>query len=252
MKSSEPTYAALRAHDRRCRAMLADPECAGELLLVGMAMARSVDLGWPAPLGPDYRLKDVAAATYGPVRIYGDLALPAGPGWQERRYHVGEGPYRRLLAVLRSDIRRYTPTDSFRVACGRPRVRAEGLCGRPASPNHTKRLTDPSTGGRWWVGACSQTACKAWLAAVVAKNRDECAAHSVPVPAANVGGVLERHISEIDWWKLWRHLDDTWTPPPEAEPFRRPTLQLVLGGDVPDVEHVGRRPELVALEGGWR
>ncbi len=243
--------AAFRAHEHRCQAMLADPDCVGELLLVGLAMARSVDLDWPTPIGDGYRLKDVARAVYGNIRIYTDLALPATPGWQERRFHATSGAYQRLLAVLRADIRRYTPTDSSLVDCGRPRVRTDGTCGRPASPNHLRRLIDPATGERWWVGACSQTACKAWFAAVVEANRAECATHDVPVPAANTGGVLERHLPEIDWWKVWSHIDDKWSPPPEAEPFHRPRLQLILGDADVDPTPARPRPELVALKGGW-
>ncbi len=243
---------ALRGHDSRVRAMLADPDCCGELLLAGIALARAVDLGDPAPLGPTFSLRAVAKALYGPVRIFADLALPAGPGWQERRRSGAGGSYDRLLDVLRADIRRYVPTGTsfHQVACGRPRVRTKGLCGRSASPNHTRRLTDPLTGERHWVGACSQAACKTWLAAVIARNKEELVDHPPPVPPANTGGVLERHLPEIDWWPLWRCLDERWTPPPEADPFHQPKLQLVLGDDLPDLRPAAR-PALTVLRGGW-
>jgi hypothetical protein len=251
---STPSGPALREHDKRVRAMLADPDCCGELLLVGIAMARALDLGDPAPLGPAFSLKDVARTLYGPVRIIADLALPAGPGWQDRhRSGVGDA-YRRLLDVLHSDIRRYVPTDTpfGHVTCGRPRVRTDGACGRGASANHTKRLVDPLTGEKHWVGACSNTACKAWLAAVAVRNREELAAHPPPVPPANAGGVLERHLPEIDWWKLWSHLDERWTPPPEAEPFHPPKLQLVLcDPDPAPAATPAGRPALTVLTGGW-
>lgn len=249
---TDPSYTALRRHNERIAAMLADPDCVGELLLVGIALARGVDLNDPAPLGKEYRLGDVAAHLYGPVRYCADLALPMGPGWQERHRTSG-GNNRRLKDVLRADIRRYVPTGRafHSVACGRPRIRTAGLCDRNASPNHTHRLTDPATGERMWVGACNQTACKAWIAAVVANNREECAANNVPVPPANVGGVLERHLSEIDWWALYRWLDPTWTPPPEAEPFRKPTLTLVVGDDDDPEPAITARPTLTVMRGGW-
>lgn len=137
------------------------------------------------------------------------------------------------------------------VTCGRPRVRTEGTCGRNASANHTKRLIDPATGERMWVGACTNTACKAWFAAVLERNERELATNPPPRPPANTGGVLERHLPEIDWWAIYRHLDETWTPPPENETWHRPKLQLVLGEPEPAVMPA-ERPALTVLEGGWR
>ncbi len=74
-------------HQARVAGMFADPECVGELLLVGVALARGLDLGDPAPIGDAYSLRDIGMALYGQQEDFAgrDLVLPVGPGWQERR-----------------------------------------------------------------------------------------------------------------------------------------------------------------------
>lgn len=231
--------------------MLADPECVGELLLVGLAMARSVDLGDPG-FSDDGNMPMRVIAE----RVYGNRRLPSVmllPGWPR----CGADRASRVAALFREDRRRYDPDADQEerswhfVTCGRPMIRRDGLCDRNASDR--RRLTDPATGLRWWVGVCSQKACKQWFADLVERNRLELKANPPPVPSANAGGVLERHLPEIDWWKVWQHVDPKWTPPPEGRPFERPRLTLVVGDEGPEATTtLGVRPVLTVHEGGWR
>ena len=251
--AADPTYSALRAYDRRVAGMLADPECVGELLLVGIGMARSLDLGEP-PLTSSGSLPIVAIAK----QVYGHNWLPSSllyPNAQTKR--ADSNPYKRIRDVFRHDRRRYRPEDDTRwhmVTCGRPMVRRDGLCDKDAS--HKQRVIDPVTGFRQWVGACSNRTCRDWLADLVARNARELADNPPPIPAANTGGVLERHLPEVDWWAVWRSVDPTWTPPPEGRPFERPALRLVTFD--PDETYsddepvVTARLALVVHEGGWR
>ncbi len=249
---TEPTSAQFRTHDKRVRGMLADPECVGELLLVGVGMARCLDLG-DRPWRDDGHmdLPTIAYAVYGRNRLGMDMLLP------DRSAHGDTHPRRRVLDVFRHDRRRYSPRfDGDRgpgmAVCGRPMLRREGTCGRNASWDQQRRLTDPVTGKRHTVGACSQPKCRAWYADLLARNAAELKAHPAPVPAANTGGVLERHLPELDWWKIWAHVDKDWTPPPEGERFVKPTLTLLVGDpdETPVVE--ATPPALVVHEGGWR
>lgn len=135
-------------------------------------------------------------------------------------------------------------------------LRRDGLCGRDPSHDSQRRLTDPVTGRRHTVGACSQKACQAWFAGLLVRNGAELKAHPAPFPPANTGGVLERHLPELNWWKIWAHVDPHWTPPPEGDRFHRPTLTLVMApddeDDDPQVETTRERPALTVLPGGWR
>jgi hypothetical protein len=87
---------------------------------------------------------------------------------------------------------------------------------------------------------------------MLARNAAELKANPAPVPPANTGGVLERHLPEIDWWKVWTHVDKSWSPPPEGERFHKPKLTLVMGEPEENVVVEMRRPALVVHEGGWR
>lgn len=252
--TAEPTFAKLRAYNRRLAGMLADPECVGEVLLVGMAMGRSLDLddpGW----GDDgsMPMKVIAERVYGrrqlPPQILGTVHLSErGEIW----------PRQRIRSVFYADRRRYSPdVDGDRsfhmVTCGRPMLRRDGLCDRPAAWDQRRRLTDPATGQRRRVGACSQAKCRQWYADLLERNAAELKAHPAPQPPANTGGVLERHLPEIDWWAVWRHVDPGWTPPPEGQTFHRPKLTLLIADDHDDVPvTAAARPALVVHEGGWR
>ncbi len=218
------SHEALHRHTERIGRMLADPDCHGDLLIVGIVCARAVDLGQPEWEG--LTLNTIA-----------DLALTG----QERRWAI--------RTVIRDDIRRYKTTSNYwAVTCGRPMLRRDGLCGRNGT--HKKVVVDVVSGERTWIGACSNVACRAWLDAVAAENRRLVEEHPPPVPPANRGGVLDRHLPEIDWWAIWRHLDPKWSPPPEGNVWRRPTL-TVLVEDEPQPAATSR-PALTVLEGGWR
>jgi len=65
--------------------------------------------------------------------------------------------------------------------------------------------------------------------------------------AANAGGVLERHLPEINWWRHWRLLDPTWMPPPGLPPNRRGQIRILMNPDMPDPE--GRIPVDLLLPG---
>lgn len=243
----EPTTDALRAHERRIAGMLADPECVGELLLVGMAMARSVDLDDP-PWGVRMSLAPIAWSVYGRFWQSPSMLVP------DRTAHGHHHPCKRLLDVFRYDRRRYEPADSdnpWATFCERPMLRRSGVCGGSGSSGAW--LIDPANGLRSYVGACSQPSCRRWIARMVERNAAELAAHPAPVPPANRGGVLERHLPEIDWWKVWRGVAKDWTPPPEGRAFERPTLTLHVADDEPEALPTPPvRPVLRVLEGGWR
>jgi hypothetical protein len=249
-----PSIAQLRAHEKRIAGMLADPECIGELLLVGTGMARTLDLGDP-PWGDEghMQIRVIAERIYGRHRLHQPIL-----GASHYSDRGDTRPRRRILDVFYADRRRYSAdVDGDRgfgfVTCGRPMLRRDGLCGRNASYELQRRLTDPATGQRRTVGACSQPKCRAWFADLLDRNAAELKAHPAPVPPANTGGVLERHLPELDWWKIWAHVDKTWVPPPEGERFHRPTLKLVMTD--PDEVPVSApipRPALVVHEGGWR
>lgn len=251
---TDPTYAQLRAHEKRISGMLADPECVGELLLVGMGMARSVDLGDPPWEDGSMQMRVIAE------RIYGVRQLPSQIlGTAHIHDRADHRPKRRVQGVFRADRRRYSAeVDGDRgfgyTTCGRPMLRREGLCARSAT--NQRRLIDPATGQRRTVGSCSQPKCRAWFADLLARNAAELTAHPAPVPPANTGGVLERHLPEIDWWKIWAHVDSNWKPPPEGERFHRPKLTLLVAGedldDAPRVASRAERPALTVHKGGWR
>jgi hypothetical protein len=153
--TAEHPYAALRAHEQRIAGMLADPECVGELLLVGMAMARAVDLNDP-PFGEGLTLRTFGEMVYGRWRFHSaGLVLPSG-----MRVAGGNGAAR-VRDVVRADRRRYQPTDHhWAITCARPMVRRDGLCAKPAT--HYRRLTDPATGLRPYVGVCGNRLCRTW------------------------------------------------------------------------------------------
>jgi hypothetical protein len=247
---TDPTAEQLLAHDARLRRMLADPECVGELLLVGIGMARCVDLGDPPWAEDGYMdLREIAD------RIYGRRQLSSGNILGTIHYDRADiSPRKRIRGVFFADRRRYSAeVDGDRgfhgVTCGRPMVRREGVCGRNPAHDLRRRLTDPVTGQRRTIAACSQKACRAWFADLLARNAAELKQHPAPQPPANTGGVLQRHLPELNWTKIWARVDETWRPPPEGERFERPRLTLLHGDD--DTPVTVPRPALVVHKGGW-
>jgi hypothetical protein len=213
----------LRRHHERVAGMLADPHLYGDLLLIGILLARGLDIDDPA----GRCTQKIAEQVYGSTR----------DAW-------------RVDAVLLTDVRRYEPPwPAFgpRSVCQRPMVRREGPCGHDTS--NGAYLTDPATGEQTWMPACRRH--RDWLRLVVAANEAELAEHPPPRPAANAGGVLARHLPEMNWEKAWRRLRPDWTPPPEGAPYRRPALSLVTGSGTQAGHDPADRPALVGLPGGW-
>lgn len=200
------TYSALREYRKRIKAMLDDPECTEDLFGLGVALLDFAVL----------RIDDERS-----WRHYAEKAWGQVSGY-------------RINGVLRSDIRRYdavadaTERDPAR-RCGAPMVRRKGPCGQSAS--RRALLTDSLTGRKQWLAGCKRH--EEWFNAQVRADRQAVEeSPEVVRPAANVGGVLARHVPEIDWHALWVKLDPEWTPPPEAEPeivTVYPKLRLVLG-----------------------
>jgi hypothetical protein len=204
----------LAAYRKTVDGMWADPDLTGDLLAVGLYWAHRLHLDGVDSLST----KDTARAVLGASR--------------------------HLERVMRNDIRRYDPIADPRcqhrygLACEAPMIRREGLCGQPASRSHTD-LWDLDTGRRYYIARCGRHSdwarqqARANLAAweaIPALNR--------PVPPANTGGVLRRHLPELEWPTYWRSLDERWVEPPELEPFVRPTFTIVVSVDVepsPDV-----------------
>lgn len=202
---SDHTYSALKEYRKRIAAMLADPECTGDLFSLGVA------------------LLDFAILRN---RDHKNWAHYAEQVWdfRGRRYIHG---------VLRKDIRRY---DAIQDAderdparrCGAPMVRRQGPCGNSAS--RRALLTDSLTGRKQWIAGCKRH--EDWFNDRVRSNRADIEEIADAVrPAANAGGVLARHIPEIDWEAVWVKLDPSWERPPEADPEPvsvYPKLRLVL------------------------
>lgn len=205
---ADPTYAQMRRHEKRLAAMIADPDLAGELLLLGIALARHVDGIDPARVNRE--ALEVIAETYLAVRL--------------------DKPLWSLVQIVRKDIRRYDmhaepDANTGSVPCMAPMQRREGHCGKRAS--RYSSFVDVDTGRRTLWGACSRKDHTAWWEQEWQANMQ--AAKDAPTPIANTGGVLARHLPEINWHKLYRWVDPNWTPPPEETPWQRPTLSLLPG-----------------------
>lgn len=229
MTEAAPTYTTLTRLNRCIAGMIEDPELTGDLLLVGIAMARHVHL-----VGGSGKLAEVCATLYDKPEL---------------SYRVDK--------ALRDDIRRYNPAldlgrkRAASATCCAPMVRRAGECGRPASSMGSYR--DLDTGRAVALDACSRTEHRQWWnqahrarhwAAAEAEK-----AGTLPTPPANAGGVLARHLPRIDWPALWRWYDKKWTAPPEETPAgdARPELILMVTETPETTPHVDVRPALAAV-----
>lgn len=201
------TYSVLKEYRKRVAAMLDDPECTGDLFAVGVSLL-------------DFALLRETRDEKS-WRFYADRVL-------DRPGHVKH--------VLRGDIRRYDAVkDADAVGpareCGAPMIRRQGPCEQSAT--RRSLITDTITGRQQWLAGCLRH--EDWFNAQVRANQASLNDVAEAVrPPANTGGVLARHIPEIDWESSWRKLDPKWTTPPEVDPEPVPVfpkLRLVLGGD---------------------
>jgi hypothetical protein len=211
--------------------MLDDPECVGDLLALGLAMAHFVDF-------------ECDGDEPGKLGIMARRALPVPP-YGRLRYN--------LEKVIKADIRRYDHTKDkeagshWYVSCGAPMKRRQGPCGINATDR--RLLVDHDTGREQYIGACSRPDHKHWMQSTFDRNRKGEDRPAPPLPAANTGGVLARHLPEIGWADIYLHYDPHWSPPPEDSPWKPPTLSLHLGDDVGPPRPVAR-PKLAVLAGG--
>lgn len=227
--TTEHTYTKLRLYDKTCAGLIADPDAKGDLLLIGLWLARATILRDP-PSGEGRWSFDAIS-----VALWGET-------------------YRAILVkdVIRRDSPRYDPfVDNPRGSqCGAPMLRAP-FCRRSVMTSGF--ATDPLTGRRVGLSVCGRRDHQAWYSQKRDDNKAalEAAGDTVPTPAANAGGVLERHIRGIGWAKLYAAVDSRWKPPAEGSPSRKPTLSVLRNDDFEPVAAM-ERPSLVVHQGSWR
>jgi hypothetical protein len=210
---------------RRILQLLADPELHGDLLLVGMAMAAWRDFGH----------RD------------GKFYLFARDLWRET-----PDPVQRLKTVIASDVRTYkppAPADD----CRAPMQRRAGLCGQSARPVYTwlddgtvnDLVTNWVTGEYAPISACSRHT--PWAKQTLTANHTA-RPQEVPLPLANIGGILAKHFPELNWYRLWAKCDPFWRQHPEVKPWPKPQLDVLLGDGDHNPEGLDiHRPELTVL-----
>lgn len=235
--TGRPSALALSRYAQATAALLEDPEVTGELLLIALWIARAYHLGDPPPDGGEWTWGRVAIDVFGGSRAQG--TVPA--------HHL-----HRVRAAVRADRPRYDPAADNATAgmCSAPMIRRPGTCGQSATTWGYQ--TDPATGRRVALGTCSRHT--AWYRRQLDENAAavEAAGDRLPVPAPNVGGALARHFPTMNWPAIWRKLEPGWTPPPAGGvPTRPPKLTVLVNTEPEDAFDQGR-PELTALEGGWR
>lgn len=179
--------------------LMDDPQIGGDLLLVAIALAAKYDLGW------DYG---------GTVDAMADRLWPTTA--KTRSWYIRN--------VFKSDMRTYCPPSPNRHCCTAPMIRRDNECGRAATT--WGHVTDWDTGERTYIGACSRH--YAWFNATDKAGRQARPANP-PLPCANHGGLLVPHFPRLDWPAFWARLDPNWVEHPEAKPFPKPDLALVLG-----------------------
>lgn len=192
--------------------MVDDPDLSGDLLIVGLGIARQIALG--------------------ETRVRGSYLerLLGGSPYVDRDEDGRRTVFTpRTEAVLLGDVRRYRIPRGTRM-CETPTPR-KSACERPA-PLAAGTVTDWTTGERRYVEVCTRH--RAWAEDLIAANRADQPARP-PRPRANRGGVLRRHLPWMDWPSIWLRLNPRWEAPSEVEAWPRPTLTLHLG-DAEDVD----------------
>lgn len=231
-------YHNLEAFHRTVADMIADPEITGDLLLIGIWLARASILQEPPSGTGKWGYRTVAADLYGADDSRGE--------------HI-----ERVKRALRKDVPHYDWRRdvgvNWRPAGGHGCAgdTADGLCGLPHV--HETLLTDLQTGRSYVVAACAQHV--GWLNLQVLRNQETLAGlgDRAPNPPANAGGALARHLPGYRWPQWWARLDPGSRPNPG--PVSPPAPQLrVLTFDPPDddesIHHTGVVPQLTVLDGG--
>jgi hypothetical protein len=200
----------------RTARMLDDPDLGGDLLLVGLALARFLDFD---PPGEKVNVKQISRACF------------------------PRASYRPVKRIFEMDARTYRPPQpSWSATCEAPMIRRDGPCGQHATGHGY--LTDWDTGEQEGIWSCARH--HAWRMDLIRRNT-AAKPQRLPLPAANHGGVLAKHFPEIDWPKIWEWATGgRWVEHPEVEPWKPPTLTLHLG----DGADTGRltRPMLAPVE----
>ncbi|MEU0078596.1 hypothetical protein ABZY58_11920 [Micromonospora tulbaghiae] len=246
--TDSPSYSALREHNRVTAALIADPEVTGDLLLVGMWLARATILRDPPPGEGRWSFTSIAGALFGhgrPLTITGMGATTRVPNYLVAR----------VKQAVRADRPHYDPDRDnaadpwMHLPCRAPMIRREGECGQHGTMYDY--LTDLTTGRQVRIAACRRH--KPWYDHQVVTNREAVrdAGDRLPRPAANAGGALARHIGGVNWPRIWQMVDPHWTPPPEGASTRKPTLRVLRNDDFEPSED-RPAPRLVVHEGGWR
>jgi hypothetical protein len=203
----------------RTARMLDDPDLGGDLLLVGLTYARFLDFGLP----PGKKLS---------TNIVANCAFP---GNRER--------HRKVKRLHEKDARTYQPPQpDWDGQCEAPMIRRAGPCGQHATGHGY--LTDWETGEQEGIWSCNRH--HAWRMDLIRRNK-AAEPERRPIPPANHGGVLARHIPEFAWPKIWAWATDgRWVEHPESEPWKPPTLTLHLGDGA--ASGLSARPMLVPVE----
>lgn len=188
------------ARGARIIRLIEDPAVGGDLLLVAIGLAAKYDFGL-----------DHGGTTNGLAELL---------------WSTSDMSAFKVRQTFQRDVRTYKPPTFGRGICTAPMVRRSGTCGSKAT--WLGYLTDWATGDAKPAGGCSRH--RAWFES---QSRANWAAkpENPPLPCANHGGALVRHFPRVDWRKFWRRLDPSWVEHPEAKPWPKPDLTLLLGDD---------------------
>lgn len=241
----ERTFSDLRLYDKTCAALIADPDITGDLLLIGLWLARATVLDDPKPGEGRWSTKAIARDLYGRGRAYS----VTGMGMDS---HVPSHHMVTVREALRKDLPRYDPfiDNPGEDHCGAPMPRAP-FCRRSVMSSGFS--TDPDTGRMIPFAVCGRKDHQQWWRGQDRERRALLGelGDRVPKPPANTGGALQRHIRGIGWAKFYKLLDSRWEPPAEGASTRKPSLKVVANDEFEPVEDVAR-PVLTVHEGGWR